>query len=329
MTVSNLYRSLSHDPWVNLALEEYFMQQVQPEETILYLWQNDNTVVIGRNQNAWKECRHLELEREGGKLARRLSGGGAVYHDLGNLNFSFIMNMKHYDLSKQLNVVLQALRSLGMKAEFSGRNDLLIDGRKFSGNSYYFCKNNALHHGTILINSDLSKLSHYLQVSSEKIISKGIDSVQARVVNLSQISESLTISAVVQSMEESFGKMYGSATIETDVDRYAFNIEHLVEKYSSWEWRFGNTPEFDVSFNHRFIWGEIEMGSCLKRGYIDFVKVFSDALEERLIRDIQQSLEGCSFRKDSMIERIIRVSSQSEDQQIINDIAQWLDASDF
>jgi lipoate-protein ligase A len=121
----------------------------------------------------------------------------------------------------------------------------------------------------------------------------------------------------------------GGDAIEMSVDHYDFNIEHLVKKYSSWEWRFGNTPEFDFSFNHRFIWGEIEIGFCLKRGYIDLVRVFSDALEERLIRDIQQSLEGCSFRKDSMIERIKRVSSQSEDQQIINDIAQWLDASDL
>jgi len=328
MTVTTLYKSLSYDPWVNLGLEEYFMQQVRPEEIILYLWQNDNTVVIGRNQNAWKECRYAELESAGGKLARRLSGGGAVFHDLGNLNFSFIMNMKHYDLSKQLNVVLQAVRSLGMKAEFSGRNDLLIEGRKFSGNSYYFRKHTALHHGTILINSDLSKLSHYLQVSP-KIISKGIDSVQSRVVNLSQISESVTLSAVGHSMEESFAEIYGGDAIEKSVDRYDFNIEPLIQNNSSWEWRFGNTPKFDISFNHRFIWGEIEIGFCLKRGYIDFVKVFSDALEERLIRDIQQSLEGCSFRKVSMIERIKRVSSQSEDQQIINEMAQWLDASDF
>jgi lipoate-protein ligase A len=329
MTVSSLYKSLSHDPWVNLALEEYFMQHVRPEEIILYLWQNDNTVVIGRNQNAWKECRHLELEQDGGKLARRLSGGGAVFQDLGNLNFSFIMQKNHYDLAKQLKVVMQAIRNLGMIAEFTGRNDLLIEGKKFSGNSYYFHKYIALHHGTVLINSDLTKLSHYLQVSREKIISKGIDSIQSRVVNLSQISESLTLSAVVQSMEESFCEVYGEDAIEMSVDRYDFSIEHLVQNNSSWEWRFGSTPQFDISFSNRFLWGEIEIGFCLKRGYIDWVRVFSDALEEQLIRDIQQSLEGCSFRKVSMIERIKRVSSQSEDQQIINDIAQWLDASDL
>ena len=129
---TRIIKSLSHDPWVNLAIEEHLLEQVTEDEVILYLWQNENTVVIGRNQNAWKECKHLDLEREGGKLARRLSGGGAVYHDLGNLNFTFIMNKKHYDLSKQLTVILQAVKKLGIKAEFSGRNDLVIEEKQFS-----------------------------------------------------------------------------------------------------------------------------------------------------------------------------------------------------
>ncbi|ATW23605.1 lipoate--protein ligase [Candidatus Formimonas warabiya] len=324
-----IYKSVSSDPWVNQALEEYLLKQCSPERIILYLWQNDKTVVIGRNQNAWKECRHLELEKDGGKLARRLSGGGAVYHDLGNLNFTFAMNKRHYDLSKQLGVVLRALNRLGLKGEFWGRNDLVIEGKKFSGNAYYFHRENALHHGTILVHCDLMKLSRYLQVSQEKIISKGVDSVRSRVVNLSEISESITLSDVAKSMEESFHDIYEGDAQPIAVDQDSFNIGPLVEKYSSWEWRFGNTPQFDISLSQRFSWGEIEIGFCLKSGYIDAVKVFSDALEERLIRDIRKSLEGCLFKKDSMLDRIKNVRAQSDKQQMVHDVTRWLEAKEL
>lgn len=323
---TRIIKSLSHDPWVNLAIEEHLLGQITEDELMLYLWQNDNTVVIGRNQNAWKECRHLELEREGGKLARRLSGGGAVYHDLGNLNFTFIMNKKHYDIAKQLSVILQAVTKLGIKAEFSGRNDLVIAEKKFSGNAYYFNKDSAIHHGTILINSDLTKLSRYLQVSREKISSKGIDSVQSRVINLADVCKAVTLDVVIKGMEESFIDVYGRDAQEIAVDRNDFNIEPLVQKYSSWEWRFGNTPKFDISISHRFSWGEVELGFCLKNAHIDSVQVFSDAIEESLIRDIGKSLEGCPFRKDMMIERLIKGDGRLENQQIIKDVVLWLKA---
>jgi len=326
---TRIIKSLSHDPWVNLAIEEYLLGQITEDEIMLYLWQNDNTVVIGRNQNAWKECRHLKLEREGGKLARRLSGGGAVYHDLGNLNFTFIMNKKHYDIARQLSVILQAVTKLGIKAEFSGRNDLVIEGKKFSGNAYYFNKESALHHGTILINSDLTKLSRYLQVSREKIVSKGIDSVQSRVVDLVDVCKDVTLDAVIKGMEESFIDLYGVDAREIAVDRNDFNIESLVQKYSSWEWRLGKSPKFDISIGRRFGWGDVELGFCLKDGCIESVQVFSDALEESLIREIGNSLEGCSFRKDRIIERLLKVDGQAEDQTIINDVVLLLHETEF
>lgn len=319
-----IIKSLSHDPWVNLAIEEHLLEQITENEVILYLWQNDNTVVIGRNQNAWKECRHLDLEREGGKLVRRLSGGGAVFHDLGNLNFTFLMNKKHYNLSKQLTVILQAVTKLGIKAEFSGRNDLVIKEKKFSGNAYFFNKDSALHHGTILINSDLTKLSRYLQVSREKIASKGIDSVRSRVVNLTEISKDVTLDGVVKGMEESFLHNYGGDAREIAVDRHDFDIEQLIQKYSSWGWRFGNTPKFDISFSHRFDWGEVELGFCLKNAHVNSVQIFSDAIEEGLIRDFGKSLEGSLFKKDMMLECVKNIDGRLENQQIIKDFIQWI-----
>lgn len=268
---TRIIKSRSHDPWVNLALEEYLVEQITEDEIILFLWQNKNTVVIGRNQNPWKECQHLDLEREGGKLARRLSGGGAVFHDLGNLNFTFIMKKKYYDLPKQLTVILQAVKALGIKAELSSRNDLMIEEKKFSGNAYYFKQNSALHHGTILINSDLKKLSCYLQVSQDKIISKAVDSVRTSVINLTDACKDLTIVDVIKSLKESFVNNYLGNLKEMDVEPKDFDIELLVRKYSSWEWRFGNTPKFDISLSRRFNWGDVELRFCLKSGCIDSV----------------------------------------------------------
>ena len=165
-------------PYRNLAVEEYLLLHCEDKECILYLWQNQNTVVIGRNQNAWKECRTTKLEEEGGHLARRLSGGGAVYHDLGNINFTFLISKEEYDLDRQLQVIIGAMEILGLKAEKSGRNDILIDGKKFSGNAFYEQEKHCYHHGTIMVGVNMETLSRYLTVSKDKLKSKGVDSVK-------------------------------------------------------------------------------------------------------------------------------------------------------
>ena len=160
-----LYRGQSFDPFFNLAVEEYLLQNTDEGCCTLYLWQNQNTVVIGRNQNAFKECRTTLLEDEGGKLARRLSGGGAVFHDLGNLNFTFLVPTADYDLDKQLKVIELACEKLGVKVERSGRNDILADGRKFSGNAFYKNGPRAYHHGTLMVDVDREKMGRYLNPS--------------------------------------------------------------------------------------------------------------------------------------------------------------------
>ena len=171
-------------PYGNLAREACLLEAVGVGECILYLWQNQRTVVIGRNQNAWKECRIEQLEADGGHLVRRLSGGGAVYHDLGNLNFTFLVREEDYDVSRQLEVLVGAVNRLGIHAEKTGRNDVTVDGRKISGNAFYRADGHCYHHGTILIDVDKASLSAYLNVSAAKLRSKGVDSVKARVANL-------------------------------------------------------------------------------------------------------------------------------------------------
>ena len=156
-------------PYRNQAVEELLMRTVEPETCILYLWQNRQTVVVGRNQNSRAECRVELLERDGGYLARRLSGGGAVFHDLGNLNFSFLAMDPNYCVERQQKVVLAAVRTFGLAAEITGRNDITIDGRKFSGNAFMSSGARHCHHGTLLLGADTSRMERYLNVSHDKL----------------------------------------------------------------------------------------------------------------------------------------------------------------
>ena len=190
-----IYQASGSDPFENLAREQVLLEQGPADGVILYLWQNQNTVVIGRNQNAFKECRTSLLEEEGGKLARRLSGGGAVFHDLGNLCFSFISHAKIHNVTRQLSVIADACRSFGIDAEPTGRNDIEADGRKFSGNATADHKGAKLFHGTLLISGNLDRLSGYLTVDPKKIQSKGIASVRSRVCNLTEFSSELTVNS--------------------------------------------------------------------------------------------------------------------------------------
>lgn len=317
----------SFNPWYNLALEEYLLNHVQPNEIILYLWQNDHTVVIGKYQNAWKECRCEMLEEEGGKLARRLSGGGAVYHDLGNLNFTFIMDRKLYDLEKQLQVIINAVNHLGIKAEFTGRNDITVDGKKFSGNAFCFLSNSVYHHGTILVNTDFSKLSRYLQVSKEKMKAKSIeaDSVQSRVVNLASLQKNITIEAMKENLIKSFADIYGGRLTPVTVDN-GKELNELYKQYSSWEWRFGETPEFDVSLQKRFNWGEIDMGLSVEEGKITDAVIYSDAMDTSLIGALKDLLPGLPFKFDAIKTAVTdKISPQSE--AIAKDIINWLETA--
>lgn len=315
--------STSYNPSYNLAIEEYFLGKVKANEMILYLWQNENTIVIGRNQNPWKECKCKDFEMDGGKIARRLSGGGTVFHDRGNLNFTFIMDKKIYDLEKQLSVILKAVNNLGIDAKFSGRNDILVGERKFSGNAFYEKLNSSYHHGTILVDADMNKLSKYLKVSKEKIASKGVESVRSRVVNLKTIKEDITIEKLKESLINSFIEIYkGDSNIEYIKDEY--DIKDLYEKYSSWEWKYGQTPKFDINFVKRFKWGEIDLNLNLKNGIIDSLVIYSDAMNSILIKDIENELLKTPFKMDSICKKLNNVICKIDEKDMILEIQEWL-----
>lgn len=322
---SKIIHSNSYNPWYNLALEEYLLNNTKRNEVILYLWQNENTVVIGRNQNAWKECDCKLLEKDEGRLARRLSGGGAVYHDLGNLNFTFIMDKKLYDIHTQLKVILNAVRDSDIEAEFSGRNDLVVSKKKFSGNAFYYSTQAAYHHGTILIDTDFKNMVKYLQVSKEKIKSKGIESVKSRVINLKELNPELSIEKMKKELEKYFADLY---QINPDREIIAPDqnekVRKLKDKYSAWEWRYGKAPDFDIKYKKRFEWGDINLGLSLQKGIIKDAKIYSDAMNADLIEDIADNLSGEQFKICSIEKSIRQVKHEKKDLIIIDDLIDWL-----
>ena len=323
-SILKLVKSSSFNPWYNLSLEEHLFNNTKEDEVTLYLWQNDKTIVIGRNQNPWKECRYKELEHDDGKLARRLSGGGAVYHDLGNLNFTFIAKENLFNIKKHLQVIIEAVEFFGIKVVFSGRNDLLAEGRKISGNAFYSDEGNCYHHGTLLVSSDINKLGRYLQVSKEKIKSKGIDSVEARVVNLNTIDSCINITNLSESLEKSFQNVYSNKISEKKLfNGDTSEFEKLYTKYSSWEWRFGETPNFEINLNHRFLWGDLDINLNLKDGFIGHAVIFSDSLDIKLIRDMVRALKNQKFTKQVIVKRINDLKTLY-DVKVIEEIKSWI-----
>ena len=295
----------SDNAWHNLAVEALLFETLGKSDRVLYLWQNRNTVVIGRHQNAWKECRVSVLEAEGGHLARRLSGGGAVFHDLGNLNFTFLMREEDYDLDRQLTVVETACRSLGLQAERSGRNDVLVDGRKFSGNAFYHSRGRAYHHGTLLVDTDGEKLARYLSPSKAKLQAKGVDSVRSRVVNLIQLVPDLTCETMARAMEQAFETVYGLPVEPLSVDGLdRERVAQLRARNAGADWLFGPRLPLSMECEGRFDWGGVQLQLQVESGTVTAAKVYTDAMQWQLSEQLERALTGSAFSLHAMCERI-------------------------
>lgn len=300
-----LFEGAGFDPHYNLAVEQYLLETAEDGCCILYLWQNQNTIVIGRNQNAWKECRTTLLEEEGGRLARRLSGGGAVFHDLGNLNFTFLVPTPDYDLDRQFDVILRACRALGVPAEKSGRNDLLADGRKFSGNAFFHNAGRSYHHGTLLVDVDMEKMGRYLQPSKAKLDAKGVGSVRARVVNLAELRPGLTIDALRGALAGAFGEAYGLPAERMDGSAFdAEAVRALYERNKSWEWNYGRRLPFDFSCQERFAWGELRLELQIESGVVRRAAAYTDAMDWTLAPALETALTGSRFALAELQERV-------------------------
>lgn len=225
------------DPYRNLAVEEFLLSQVHRIPVMFLLWQASDSVIVGKNQNPWLECDPPLIEREGGRLARRLSGGGAVFHDAGNLNYAFIVRREEYDRVRQFQVVLNTLRRLGVAAEITKHHALLVKGRKISGAAFCFRKAAVLHHGTLLVSADLDKMQRWLRPSVRDETARSIRSIPSPVMNLAEVIPSLTVEKLKEALRESFAAEHDPAPVSTGEKRLNFDvIEELRKKYASREW---------------------------------------------------------------------------------------------
>ncbi len=318
---AKIFHSGSTDPWFNLALEDHLVETVSREAAegvmtvILYLWQNENTVVIGRNQNAWTECRTELLEAEGGRLARRSTGGGAVFHDLGNLNFSIITPKSMYETKRSLGIIVEAVNRAGVKAYLSGRNDILAEDLKFSGNAFLVRKEAGLHHGTLLIDSDHARIARYLNVPKAKLEAKGIKSVRSRIVNLSALREEINVDLMKELAEQAFTDEYMPDDTERDVIWYQTNTDgfrELYHKYRSWEWRYGESLAFTAVMESFFPWGSLQMCFAVANGVIDDLRIYTDALDSEFFAEMADRAKGSRF-KCSELTQILETCSETPD----------------
>ncbi len=296
----------SLDPQFNLALEEYFLKYAPSNEDYIFLWQNANSVIIGRNQNTIEEVNAHYVTEHNVHVVRRITGGGAVYHDLGNLNFSYITNTTKNNVNnyrKFTDPVIKALQSYGVPAEFGGRNDILVEGMKISGNAQAFYQHRFLHHGTILFNADLTMLGKILNPKPDKIESKGIKSVRARVTNI------MPYFKVIPSMEEFKNRLLKNLLNTEDITPFIYHLTHtdqvkikelVSQKFSQWAWNYGESPAFTLEKYGRYEGGGVSFKLNVNNGVIQSVKIFGDFLGTNDIVDIEQALTKVTFESNAV-----------------------------
>lgn len=279
----SFFVSSSFDPYHNLSLEEILAKTAKKDEAILYLWQNADTVVVGKHQNVFAECNYPLMKSDGVRLARRKTGGGAVFHDDKNLNFTFINAREDYDLQRNQHIIKRAMSYFGLECEISGRNDISYDGRKFSGNAFFMGKDFAIHHGTIMLDVDLTRLEQYLKVDPSKLLNKGVASVRARVINLKTVAPHMSIDGIKQALIKAFEEEYAQKAKEYDLALKKEEFEELQKQYASEKFLMGGNPV--ILCRRRKPYGELMLAREK-----DALTIFSDCLDVALIDSIKEQL---------------------------------------
>lgn len=297
------------NPYFNLAMEEYFLKNATGD--IFLLWRNENAIIVGKNQNTLAEINYDYVKNNNIKVVRRQSGGGAVFHDLGNINFTFIScNENSFsDFKKFTMPIINALKGLGIDAEFSGRNDLLIDGKKFSGNAQYNYQNKVMHHGTLLFSSVINNVSDALKVKASKFEGKSVKSVKSRVTNISEhLNQPMNVLDFKDYIMDFVAKSDENNTLYNLSEEDIYNINKLVEeKYSTWDWNFGNSPKYSLSNELKYAGGHIEFNLNVEKGIIKNIKFFGDFFGKNDVSFIEDKLIGIKHDEESIREALINI----------------------
>lgn len=294
----------STNPYFNLAAEEYVLRNFK--ENCFMLWRNGPSIIVGKHQNTLAEINVEYVKDKNIDVVRRLSGGGAVFHDLGNLNFTFIKNAERdgamVDFKKYIQPVLEVLQSMGVNAKFEGRNDIMIDGKKISGNAEHVFKKRVLHHGTLLFSSQIADLSNALKVNPLKYQDKGVKSVRSRVTNISEhLPKKMTVTDFHNELMSFMMSSNQDARLYDFTNEDIEQIEKLVkEKYTTWEWNFGYSPKYDFEKLIRTKGGSIEVKMNIEKGIIQNIKIHGDFFNELDISELEQKLIGQKHQESAI-----------------------------
>ena len=304
------YISKTHDTAFNIALEEYCFKQLKDEDEIFLLWINEPSIIVGKYQNTIEEINTEYTREKGIHVIRRISGGGAVYHDLNNLNYTIISNrdkgQEGFNFKEFSKPIIETLAELGVKAEFTGRNDLEIDGQKFCGNAQAYIKDRVMHHGCLLFNVDFSALGDALKVSKDKIESKGVKSVRSRVTNiLPHLKTPITVEKFGDKIMEYMKKQY------PDMKEYVFSKEELdyiakrAEIKRSWEWNYGESPEFNITRGKRFKNGKIQIFATVENSRIKNIKFYGDFFgKNEDLSEVENLLKDVKYTREDVKEKL-------------------------
>ena len=304
----------TQSPYFNLATEEYLLTQTQEE--VFMLWQNANAIIIGRHQNTLAEINQPFVEENKIVVARRLTGGGAVFHDLGNLNFSFIRNIapeeKEINFVKFLQPIVDALQSLGVPAAFSGRNDLVVHDKKISGNAMVYYGNRVLEHGTLLFSTVQHNLAQALKVDPEKFKDKAVKSVRSRVTNISEhLPQPMTVMEFKDYLMDFILKQQPGTTIEPLTPQEEACIQKRAdEKFSTWEWNYGASPKYAIERKVRTKGGTVQIGMDVKNGIISDLRIYGDFFSKKNPDELVRKLIGIAHTETALKETLCNIDVQ-------------------
>lgn len=295
------------DPYFNIAADEYVLKYLKDD--CFMLWRNEPSIIVGKHQNTLAEINVDYVEANSIKVVRRISGGGAVFHDLGNLNFTFVQNAgegAQGDFRKFTQPILEVLQGMGVNAKFEGRNDLTIDGKKFSGNAESIWKNRVLHHGTLLFSAVMTDLSAALKVNPLKFQDKAVKSVRSRVTNISEhLSTKMDVLEFRDRIMQHIMAMYPDSKAYEYSPEDIAGIEKLRdEKFSQWDWNFGDSPKYDFEKMIRTEGGSVEFHINVNKGTITDIRIFGDFFHKHDIEEIEKSLVGIKHNRSAIMQTL-------------------------